>query len=47
MGASAWIDSGLQRCGIKPKPRRITLHYLMLLMEQLTAMLPLSLLQVG
>lgn len=46
MGATAWMDLCMQRCGIQPKPRRVIIHYLVLLGEQLAAMLPLSLLQV-
>lgn len=42
----AWLDSCMQRWGIKQQARRITLYYLGLLGEQLSAMLPLSLLQV-
>lgn len=46
MGLAAWTDSRMQRVGISAKKRRITIHYMVLLGEQLAAMLPLSLLQV-
>jgi hypothetical protein len=47
MGLSSWADSRMQRFGISAKKRHITIHYMVLLGEQLAAMLPLSLLQVS
>lgn len=44
---ASWADSCMARWSVGPKARRITLHYMAMLGEQLTAMLPLSLLQVG
>lgn len=44
---TAWADSCMARWGVQPRARRITVYYMGLLGEQLSAMLPLSLLQVS